>query len=229
MRRFYKAASKAPVEGAFAVLLDGRPVKTPARHGLELPSPALADAIVAEWEAQGEVILPRSMPLTGLANAAIDRVAPEPEAFAAVLAAYGGSDLLCYRAEGPGALVQRQAGHWDPLLEWARRRFDVDFEIVCGVMHRPQPVRTVDQLSRAVAARNFFELAAMAPLVTISGSLVITLALVENTIGLDAAWDAATVDEAWQAERWGEDAEAAATLAGRRREFEAAYLFLSLL
>ena len=229
MKRFYKNAAAVPEEGGVAILLDGRPVKTPARHPLRVPTEELAEAIAEEWNAQGENIDPRAMPLTGLANAAIDRVAPDPPAFAAGLAAYGDSDLVCYRSEGPEALVNRQTGIWDPLLAWARQRYDIDFEIVCGVMHRPQPRSTVDRLAHAVAARSPFQLAALAPLVTIAGSLLIALALSEGEMGLERAWSAATLDEAWQAEQWGADPLAAQALDARRREFEAAYRFLTLL
>lgn len=229
MKRFYSRASAVPADGGFAVLLDGRPVKTPARRTLAVPTQALAEAIAGEWNAQGEEIDPRAMPLTGLANAAIDRVAPDPSAFAASLARYGESDLLCYRAEAPEPLVRLQSATWDPLLRWARARFDVDFEIASGVMHRPQPERTLEQLARAVAARDPFRLAALSPLVTIAGSLIVALAVAEREVGLDEAWAAATLDETWQAEQWGVDPLAAAALEARRREFDSACLFLSLL
>jgi chaperone required for assembly of F1-ATPase len=229
MKRFYKEARSEPAPGGFSILLDGRPVKTPARNALIAPSAALADAIAAEWEGQNEEIDPRSMPLTGLSNAAIDRVAPDPGAFARSLAVYGENDLLCYRAEAPEALVRRQSAAWDPLLQWARQRFDLDFELVVGIIHRPQPEATVERLRRAVAARTPFQLAALSPLVTISGSLLIALALAEGAVSLDTAWAAATLDEAWQAEQWGEDNLAAAALDARRREFEAAEGFLRLL
>jgi chaperone required for assembly of F1-ATPase len=229
MKRFYKLATIAPDQSGFAIALDGRPVKTPAKAPLALPIRALAEAVAGEWNAQGEQIEPRSMPLTGLANAAIDRVAPDPAAFASSLARYGESDLLCYRAEGPASLVRRQGEGWDPLLKWARRRFDVDFEIVTGIIHRAQPHHTLDQLSWAVSARPPFELAALSPLVTISGSLVIALALAERAIDLETAWSAAILDEAWQAEQWGADPLAAASLDARRAEFEAADRFLTLL
>lgn len=230
VRRFYGQADvRAGAAGAAELLLDGRPVKTPARHPLALPTAALAEAVAAEWNAQGERVDPRSMPLTGLAYAAIDRVAPDPAAFAAGLARYGESDLLCYRAEGPAALATRQRHRWDPILAWARRRYDVDFEIAEGIVHRAQPPATVERLAHAVAARDSFALAALSPLVTISGSLVVALALAEEAIDVDAAWEAATLDEAWQAEQWGEDAEAAQRLAHRRAEFDPAARFLRLL
>lgn len=229
MNRFYERAAAAPAAGGVAVLLDARPVRTPARAALEVPSEALAEAIAAEWNAQGDKVDPRTMPLTGLANAAIDRVAPEQAAFAAGLARYGESDLLCYRAEGPRPLVERQAAAWDPLLAWARRRYDADFTVTAGIVHRPQPPATVERLAAAVAARDAFRLAALAPLVTISGSLIVALALAEGEIGVDQAWAAANVDEAWQAEQWGEDPLAADALENRRSEFHAASQFLTLL
>ncbi len=229
MKRFYREAAARPSEGGFEILLDGRPVRTPARNLLAVPGARLGEAIVAEWRAQGDKVDPRTMPLTGLANAAIDRVTPDPAGFASGLAKYGESDLLCYRAEAPAPLVVRQAEIWDPLLEWARRRFEVDFATVCGIIHRPQPEPTVERLTRAVADHSPFELAALSPLVTISGSLLIALALAEGAIDREAAWAAATLDEAWQAEQWGTDPEAAAALEAKRREFEAADRFLQLI
>jgi chaperone required for assembly of F1-ATPase len=229
MKRFYRQATASPEESGVAIHLDERPVRTPARALLRVPTEELAAAIAEEWNAQGDKVDPHSMPLTGLANAAIDRVAPDPAAFGRSLAEYGESDLLCYRADGPQSLVERQERVWEPLLGWARTRFGVEFETTTGIMHRPQPAATIDQLRRAVAARGPFHLAGLAPLVTIAGSLVIALALAEGAIGLETAWDAAMLDEAWQAEQWGADPLAAASLENRRREFEAAYLFLTLL
>ena len=229
MKRFYKQVTVEQGEGGYAVLLDGRPIRTPAREHLTLPSEALAKAVATEWDEQGEEIDPRAMPLTGLANAAIDRVSQDRAAFAEGLSRYGEGDLLCYRAEGPDSLVSRQGAIWDPLLEWGRSRFDVDFTLVRGIMHSPQPASTLERLAGAVASRNAFELAGLSPLVTISGSLIIALALAEGAVDLDAAWTAATIDEAWQAEQWGEDAEAKAALDARRRDFAAAHRFLTLL
>lgn len=229
MKRFYQQAAAAPAAGGFAILLDGRPVKTPAKMPLEVPAGALAEAIAAEWNAQGETIERRAMPLTGLANAAIDRVAPDPAGFARGLALYGETDLLCYRAEAPEALVRRQGAAWDPVLAWARRSFDVDFVIVSGVMHRSQPEVTVGRLSKALAALGPFHLAGLSPLVTIGGSLPLALALAEGAVDLDTAWAAATLDEAWQAEHWGQDPLALAAFDERRRQFEAGCRFLQLL
>jgi chaperone required for assembly of F1-ATPase len=229
MKRFYTSASARAAGDGYEILLDGRPVRTPARAPLVVPGERLAAGVADEWNGQGESIDPRSMPLTGLANAAIDRVTPDPGAFARSLELYGESDLLCYRAESPQALKTRQAQIWDPLLAWARRRFGVDFEIVEGVVHRPQPEMTLRQFGRAVAVYSPFELAGLAPLVTIGGSLVIALALAEDAIDLGTAWAAASLDEAWQLEQWGSDAEAEQVLAARRDDFAAGYRFLTLL
>jgi chaperone required for assembly of F1-ATPase len=226
VRRFYE---RAEVDADNRILLDGRPVKTPGRRDLAPPSAALAEAIADEWNAQDQRIDPRSMPLTGLANAAIDRVAPDSAAFARGLAAYGESDLLYYRAEGPAGLVARQAELWDPILAWAQQRYDAVFELATGVIHMKQPEDTVARLNAAVAERTPFALAGLSPLVTVSGSLLIALAVAEGALGLDDAWAAATLDEQWQAEQWGEDAEASAALAARRHDFAAAARFLALL
>ena len=224
MKRFYKAVT---TEGG-AILLDGRPVRTPARAPLVLPGAVLADAVAGEWQAQGDDILPATMPLTGLSNAAIDRVAPDAARFAAGLARYAESDLVCYRADGPDSLVRRQAEAWDPVLDWARLRYDVHFAVTAGIVHVAQPAATLARLGEAVAARTPFALAGLSPLVTISGSLLIALAVAERAIAADAAFDAALLDEDWQAERWGEDALAAEARANRQRDFLAAARFLAL-
>jgi chaperone required for assembly of F1-ATPase len=226
VKRFYTAAGVG--EGR-RILLDGKTVKTPGRRDLALPTDALAESVADEWNAQEREIDPRAMPLTGLANAAIDRIAPDPQGFARGLAAYGESDLLYYRAEGPAPLVARQAERWDQILAWAQQRYDAVFEVTAGITHMPQPEETLGRLNAAVAARGPFALAGLSPLVTISGSLLVALALAEGAISLDTAWVAATLDEQWQAEHWGEDAEATAALANRRRDFEAAARFLALL
>ena len=225
MRRFYKEVAIA--DGA--ILLDGRPVRTPARASLILPTAALAEAVAGEWRMQGEEIDPRTMPLTGLSNAAIDRVAPDPAAFARPLADYAESDLLCYRAEAPAELIARQAEAWDPLLDWARTRFDIAFVVTSGIVHAPQPPATVARLSEALLARDAFALAAMSPLVTIGGSLVTALALAEDAIDADRAFDVTHLDELWQAERWGEDRLALEARAARKRDFMAACGLLDLL
>jgi chaperone required for assembly of F1-ATPase len=229
MKRFWKDVTVEPGKEGWAVKLDGRPVKTPARAALAVPSEVLAQAITEEWRAVSETIDPRAMPLTGLANAAIDRVAPDPSAFAAKLAEYAEGDLACYRAEGPSALVARQGSSWDPLLAWARRRYDVDFVTTSGLMHVAQPPATVERLSHAVAALDAFRLAGLSPLVTIGGSLVAALAVLEKAITPEEAWAAVSIDERWQLEQWGSDAEAEAALENRRRDFLSAARFVELL
>ena len=224
MKRFWREV--AVVERG--VLLDGKPVRTPAKAALLLPTDALADAVANEWRAVGTEIMPAAMPLTGLANAAIDRVTPIREAFAADLAKYGETDLLCYCADLPVELAARQAAVWEPLLGWARARYDVAFTVVTGIMHRPQPPETVARLAAALAARDAWELAALSPLVTIGGSLVAALMLAEGGIEPDAAFDATHIDELWQAELWGEDWMAADARDRRRRDFVNAASFLKL-
>jgi chaperone required for assembly of F1-ATPase len=226
MKRFWKDVS---VDRESGVRLDARPVRTPGRAPLALPTAALAEAVASEWRAVGETIDPRAMPLTGLANAAIDRVIPDVPAFAAGLATYAESDLLYYRAEAPAELAAREAAAWDPLLDWARDRYDVHFERVCGVMHQPQPPATIARLAEAIASRSPFTLVAMQPIVTIGGSVVGALALVEGAIDADTLWAAVTIDETWQTEQWGADALAAEAQAARRRDFDAAVRFLQLL
>ena len=229
MKRFWKDVAVEPHGEAWAISLDNRPVKTPARAPLAVPTSALAEAIASEWRNVGEEIEPPAMPLTGLANAAIDRVAPAEEAFARSLAEYAEGDLLCYRSEKPRALVERQEEHWNRLLAWARRRYDVDFVVTSGLMHVAQPPATVERLSHAVAALDPFRLAGLSPLVTIGGSLVAALAVLEKAVSPEDAWEAVGVDERWQLEQWGADAEAEAVLKNRRRDFLAAARFLDLL
>lgn len=229
MKRFWKqAAAKAGAEG-WSIELDGRPVRTPARSLLLLPTGALAEAVVAEWQSAAETVDPRAMPLTGLANAAIDRIAPAREAFAAGLARYAASDLLCYRAESPAALVTRQAERWDPLLQWARRRYDIDFVVTSGVTPVDQSADTLGRLSQAVAVLEPFRLAALSPLVTVGGSLVAGLAVLERAVDVDTAWAAVSLDEAWQLETWGSDEEAEKALAAREADFRAGARLLALL
>jgi len=229
MKRFWKSAAVVRVDGGYSVELDGRPVKTPARAELAVPTSALAEAIAAEWNESADEVDPRAMPLTGLTNAAIDRVAAGKDAFAADLARYGESDLTCYRAEGPETLVKRQTESWDALLGWARRRYDVDFATCSGVMHVSQPEETVRKLGHAVASLDAFRLAGLSPLVTIGGSLVAGLAVLEKMMPASEAWEAVSLDDRWQMEQWGADAEAEATLDARRRDFLAGARFLELL
>ncbi|WP_315760565.1 ATP12 family chaperone protein [Sphingomonas sp. Y38-1Y] len=229
MKRFWSEVAIEAADGGHQVMLDARPIRTPGRTPLILPSRTLADAIAGEWRAVEGEIDPRAMPLTGLANAAIDRVAPDPATFATGIAHYGESDLTCYRAEAPQALVERQAAAWDPLLDWARGRYDVHFEVTAGVMHVAQPPATLARLTHAVAARDPFELAPLSIVTSITGSLVMALALAERAFDAEAIWTASQVDEAWQVEQWGEDELATQAEAGRKAEFDGAVRFLEAL
>lgn len=228
MKRFYSDVTVVAEEGGFAIRLDGRPVRTPARASLTLPTAALAEAIAQEWRAQGETVDPASMPMTGLANAAIDHVVPNPASFAEGVARYAQSDLLCYRADGPDTLVARQATAWEPLLDWARARYHVTFEVTQGIIPVPQPEETLARLGAAVAAIDPFILTGLSTLVTLSGSLVCGLAVVDGSHEIGAIWQAAEIDEAWQVEQWGEDAEAAARSVRRADDFATAAAFCAL-
>lgn len=229
MKRFWKDVAAEHEGEGWTIKLDGRPVRTPARAALIVPSKALADAIATEWRSVEGEIDPRKMPLTGIANAAIDRVLPARQEFALGIARYAQADLVCYRADGPRELSERQSQEWDKLLEWARRRYDVDFATTCELMHVPQPTATIERLTHALAALGPFHLAGLSPLVTIGGSLLAALAVLEKQACPEAAWDAVSIDERWQIERWGGDAEAEALLESRRRDFLAAARFLELL
>ena len=169
------------------------------------------------------------MPLTGLANAAIDRVAPDIHAFATAVAVYAETDLLCYRADGPAELIGHQAETWDPLIDWAQQRYNIEFEIVHGIMHERQPSETVSRLAAAVHGYDAWRLVAFQPLVTIAGSLIIALALAEGEIDVESGFAAAQLDELWQAEKWGEDSFATQARENKRADFKAAARFLALL
>lgn len=229
MKRFWKDVSVAPEGDGWTILLDERPVRTPARGALVLPTEPLAEAIAEEWRSVEGEIDPRAMPMTGLANASIDRVAPERRAFASGLAKYAEADLACYRSEWPPELAARQEQSWDPLLAWGRRRYDVDFSTTTGLLHVPQPQATIDRLSQAVAELDAFHLAGLSPLVTAGGSLLAALAVLERAITPEAAWDAVSIDERWQLEQWGGDTEAETALDNKRRDFLSAARFLELL
>ena len=228
MKRFYDGVSVAADGDGWTVRLDDRPVRTPARAALIMPTPALADAVAAEWAAQDGVIRPATMPLTGLANAAIDRIAPERAAFAAGLAAYAATDLLAYRADAPAPLVARQAAAWDPLLAWLHRRYDVALVTTTGLAHVAQPPATLARIDSAYAALDAFRLAALAQVVTICGSAVIGLAVLDGALDTDAAWAAGQLDELWQAEQWGRDPLAEAAQAERQASLAAAARLLRL-
>lgn len=227
-RRFWTEATvKADADG-FAVVLDGRPVKTPLKVPLILPTEALAREVAAEWQAQGDTVNPATMPFTRTANSAIDTVTPQFDLVAAQLAAYGGSDLLCYRATGPQALVQRQAQAWDPLLDWAANDLDAPLIATSGVMPVQQPAVSLSALGATVRALSPFQLAAFHDLVALSGSLVLGLATASGRLTASEAWRLSRLDEDWQAELWGADDEAVEVAALKYGAFLTADRFFGL-
>lgn len=227
-RRFWSTASAVPVEGGFTVHLDGRPVRTPLKAPLVLPTLGLAEAVAAEWQAQDGKVRPETMPFTRTANSAIDKVAAQQDEVVAMLAAYGDSDLLCYRAEGPADLVARQAAGWDPLLDWAAQALDAPLVATAGVIHIAQPGESLEALATQVSALSPFELSAFHDLVAISGSLVLALAVTHKRLSAEEAWSLSRIDEEWQISLWGEDEEAAEVAALKREAFLQADRFYGL-
>jgi len=209
-KRFWQAATAEACEGGFTVRLDGRAVKTPARRALVLPTLAMAKVIAAEWDAQQGLVKPDTMPATRAANSALDKVAEQFDEVAGLLAAYGETDLLCYRATGPAALVARQADGWDPLLAWCATTLQAPLIATAGVMHIDQPAASVAVLRDLVHGFTPFQLAAVHDLIAISGSLVLALAVTRGRLTVEQAWDLSRIDETWQNEQWGVDDEAAA-------------------
>jgi chaperone required for assembly of F1-ATPase len=218
-KRFWTRAEVEPHEQGYRVSLDGRGIRTPAKAELYLPTRALAEAVAKEWATQGEIIDPRTMPVTRTANSAIDKVMPQRAAVADMLAEYGGTDLLCYRAETPEELMRRQAEAWDPLLDWAAQALGAPLNVGAGVMHVPQPAASLAALSQRVHGFSPFELASLHDLVAISGSLVIGLAVTERHETPELLWGVSRLDETWQEEQWGEDDEARSAAEIRRADF----------
>ena len=227
-KRFYERAHVAETDGGGAqILLDGKPVKTPARNALAAPTRALADAIAAEWDAQKDVIDPASMPLTRLANAAIDAVSNAAVPVADEVAEYLGTDLLCYRADAPAGLIDKQSVAWDPVLAWAREQFGARFALAQGVVHVPQPREAIAAVRAAIPGEPW-RLAAVSSITTLTGSALLALALAHDALDAETAWAAAHVDEDWQMSQWGKDDLALERRAFREAEFRAAVTVLSL-
>jgi chaperone required for assembly of F1-ATPase len=228
MKRFYTNVSVGPAkEGVHSVLLDGKPIKTPKRAGLALPTRALAEAVAGEWRDQGDKIVPAAMPLTKLANTAIDRVFGRETDVVDKIVAYA-NDHLCYRASGPTDLVARQSAAWDSLLAWAGKRFGAKLVTGTGVSHIAQPEEAIAALRSAVAAYDGFVLAGLHNAVTILGSLVLGLAVAEGRLDAAEAFALSQLDERYQAENWGEDAVAAARSRTLSAELSAAVRFMVL-
>lgn len=229
MKRFWTEVAVVEEDGGWGIALDGRPVRTPQRAPLAVASRALAEAIAEEWREQGETIDPARMPMTGLTNAAIDLATPDLAAFAAPITAYAKSDLFCYRDARDVALQAEQAAAWNPLLAWAAAHHGIEFILTQGVLPVDQPEATVAALQAAVFAQDSWRIAALTPLVTIGGSLVAGLALVERAFECDALWEAVSLDELYQERRWGADGEAQKARAANKRDWDNASRFLSLL
>jgi chaperone required for assembly of F1-ATPase len=227
-KRFWKTAVATTCDGGFTVELDGRSVKTPAKAMLIVPTLPMAEAIAAEWDAQGDHVDPLSMPITRGANAAIDKVRTQHAEVAAMLAEYGDSDLLCYRAAGPDTLIARQADAWDPLLDWAAQALDARLTVGEGVIHIDQNPDVLARLRAAVFAFDEFALAAAHDLISISGSLILGLAVTRDAVDPEHAWTVSRVDEHWQIEQWGHDDEASALEVTKRAAFLDAVRFYRL-
>jgi chaperone required for assembly of F1-ATPase len=227
-KRFYRAVTVEAADGGWRVLLDGRAVKTPKRLALLLPTQALAQAIAAEWEAQADVINPASMPLTKLANSALDGVTGREEAVRDEITAYAGNDLLCYRAGQPEALAHLQRQAWDPLLAWAEQHFGAKLKTGAGVMPIAQAPAALAKLAEAMVRFDAFALAACHVMTTLTGSALLALAHMHGRLTLDEAWTAAHIDEDFQISRWGEDAEAKKRRDLRLAEMQAASAFFRL-
>lgn len=225
-KRFWTDVTVGDLGGSFAVRLDGRAVKTPAKTELAVPTAALAEAIAEEWRAVDGAIDPEVMPFTRSANAAIDKVATQFDEVAAMLAAYGGSDLLCYRAQTPDVLIKRQADSWDPLLNWAYDTYGARLATTQGIMPIDQSDAALSALSAPLFAATPFELTAIHDLIALSGSLVLALGVTQRRLSADEAWALSRLDEQWQIEQWGEDEDAAQAAEIKRQAFaHAAILF----
>jgi chaperone required for assembly of F1-ATPase len=229
VNRRYREVAVAEVKDGFAIALDGKPVSTPLDRRVAVPARALAEAIAGEWSAQGDRVRASTMPLMQLAATAIDRIADRPEPVVDELAAYGATDLLCHRVDHPAELARRQALAWQPLLDWCALRFAAPLAVTLGAMPRPQDPAALAALRRAIAGRDAWEMAALGLATHAGGSIVLALAILEGRIDAAEAWTASLVDELYQAERWGEDAQACARRALIRQDLAAAADFLRLL
>ena len=228
MKRFWKQAAVLEQDGGFAVALDGKPMRTPAKRLLLVPKRPLAEAIAAEWNQLGAEFDPQVLVLTRFANTAIDRVQDLHDEVVEELTGWGGSDLVCYRVEVPLELARRQAERWDPVIEWARGRFDIHLKVTTGLMPVRQPGEVAERLRAALAWRSNADLAALHTMVSMLGSLLLGLSVAEGFMSLEEAWMASRVDEDHQADHWGADGEAQARTAKMKAELEAAHRFLIL-
>lgn len=229
MKRVYKTVETASVTGGWTVMLDRRLMRTPAKNNMVLPTEPLAAAIAAEWDAQTDEIRPHQMPLTRLAATAIDRTTVQREAVVNEVANYAGTDLVCYRAEHPPALAARQEQAWQPLIDWAMSRYDAALSVTTGIIPTRQSAAALKAFATAVAALDNFRLTGLANLTTACGSLVIALAVMEGRIDPEEAFAASQLDETFQIEAWGEDAEAMQRRAALAEDIRSAARFIELL
>ena len=227
-RRFWKQADIRPAEGGWEVVLDNKPVRTPGKHPLIVPTEALARAIAQEWDAQSDVIDPNAMPLTRAANSAVEKVGPQFDAVAGMLADYGGTDLLSYRAEKPEDLVRAQAAGWDPLIDWTATDLHAPLRITHGVVPVTQDQASLDRLHDEVRSLDNFGLTALHDLVTLPGSLILGLAVIRGKLTAEQAFALSRIDEDHQAKLWGEDDEARAAAESRRQAMAQAARFWEL-
>ncbi|MBC6439802.1 MAG: ATPase [Rhodospirillales bacterium] len=229
MKRFYRTSGTEVLTGGHGVTLDGRPVKTPRRATLMVPTAGLAAAIANEWDGQGETVDPEIMPLMRLATTAIDRVGPERAAILEDLTAYGGSDLICYRTDSPAELAQRQMEAWQPFVDWAAARHDALLAVTSGILHVEQPEPAVSALARALEGLDDFHLMAAHTLTVSTGSLVIALAFLDRHVDGAAAFEAGCLDDLYALEVWGDDRDAWERLDGLKASILAVERFISLL
>jgi chaperone required for assembly of F1-ATPase len=228
LKRFYKAVSVASVDGGFEVRLDGRPLRSPAKQPVQVPTHPVADALANEWETQTTYIEPGTMPLTRLVNTALDGVARERDAVAAEMARFILTDLVCYRAEHPETLIQRQADVWDPAIAHVMSLLGVRLHSTAGIMVVEQDPRAADAMMQRLSGLHTLALTGAASIITLTGSAALLLCLLEHALDADAVWHAAHMDEDWNIERWGQDEEATARRALRRAEFDASVLLLGV-
>ena len=224
-KRFWKSVTVAACEGGYTVRLDARPVKTPGKALLVVPTQALALAIAAEWDAQQGLVRPDTMPFTRAANSALEKVAPQFDEVVRLLAAYGETDHLCYRASGPVELIARQTAAWDPVLEWCATALNAPLLAVAGVMHIAQAPASTARLHDMTAAMTPFQIAAFHDLVGLSGSLVLAFAVIHGRLAPAQAWSLSRIDEVWQAEVWGRDEDAESLAETKRLAFHQAAAF----
>lgn len=228
LKKFYKEACVAGKAPPYSIALDGRTMKTPLKSTLEIPTKALAEAIAAEWNAQEEVVDLAQMYLTKYANTAIDVVALRKEAVVDEIVAFASSDLICYRADTPQGLVERQTAAWDPVLAWAQKTHKLNFICVAGVIYASQPEPTLALAHEMLMARDAYGLTAIHNLTTLTGSALLSVAVVEGAITPQACWSAAHLDEDWNIELWGTDEDASRRRAVRREEFDGILRFYEL-